>query len=91
MKNTEKLILQIDNLPSFVTTFSRLPVEFIPLAEKLKRDGNMCGAAHDVFVDENSGRDYCITINYAGKIVGPKEKRTIFGMDEDVLLAKQYK
>ena len=91
MKSTEKLILQIDNLPSIVTTFSKLPVEFIHIAEKLERDGNAYGAALDVFVDENSGREYCITINYIDKVVGPKQKRTLFGMDEDVLLAKQYK
>ena len=77
MKSTEKLILQIDNLPSIVTTFSKLPVEFIHIAEKLERDGNMYGAALDVFVDGNSGREYCITINYVGKVVGSKQKRTI--------------
>ena len=91
MKSTEKLILRIDNLPSVVTTFSKLPVEFIHIAEKLERDGNMYGAALDVFVDEHSGREYCITINYTDRVVGPKQKRTIFGVDESVFLAKQYK
>ena len=77
MKSTEKLIIQIDNLPSFVTTFSKLPEEFIHIAEKLEKDGNVYGPAYDVFLDVNSGREYCITITYVGKVVGPKEKRTI--------------
>lgn len=91
MKSTEKLILQIDNLPSMVTTLSKLPAEFIHVAEKLERDGNMYGAAFDVFVDKNSGREYCIAVNYFGKVVGPKTKKAIFGIEESAFLARQYK
>lgn len=88
MKKTEKLKLTIDNLCTIETTFDKLPEEFRHIAEKLENEGNQFGGVAVVVVDNSTNQSYCVGLDYAGKVVKPKNK--LFGYTENEFLSKQY-
>lgn len=89
MKKTQKLRATIEDI-TFETTFEKLPVQFINLANKLESTTDMVAAFEVVVTSGNAS--LFIQLEYVGVKPKTKEKvSTIFGYNAGDFMQKQYK
>ena len=86
MKASQKLLITVEFL-TFIQRFDELDKQFIPLVEKLEKEGDLFGPVNMVLTKTC---DLCISLSYADKKRGPV-KPTIFGYNSDEFMDKQYK
>ena len=87
MKATQKLKVTIETI-SYETTFAKLDKKLLTIAKKLNDSKE-----HDVvgLYVTSGNAELCIQMEYIGPIPKDAGKKMIFGEDEEVFMARQYK
>lgn len=87
MKASQKFIIIIENITLRVR-FDDMDKKLLPLIQELEKTGDILGPV--VSTVEYNGGLLFVSVQYEDKRRGPV-KPSIFGIDSEVFLAKQYK
>lgn len=88
MKKSQRLRATVEDI-TFETTFEKLPPQFSHLAKMLEME-DVGYSVHECVVT-SGGAILLIQLEYVGPKPKTKQKRKIFGYDEEEVMAKQYK